>query len=62
MREQERKRLIRGELNKQLEEKKGKKKVEVEEDHMYDDLQKQHCKLLEEREVEKAEDSKRKVM
>ncbi len=39
MREQERKRLIREELNKQLVEKKDRKRVEVEEDHMYEDLQ-----------------------
>ncbi len=62
MREQERKRLIRGELNKQLVEKKDRKGMEVEEDKMYEELQKQHAKLLEEREIEKASEIRRKIM
>ncbi len=39
MREAERKRLIKIELDKQLGEKKGKKVKEVEEDKMYEELQ-----------------------
>lgn len=34
---------------------------EKEEGKMYDELQQQHCKLLEEREIEKLKDMKAKI-
>jgi sorbitol-specific phosphotransferase system component IIBC len=61
MREKERKRLIKIELDKQLREKEGRKKKVVEEDHMYEGLQKQHISLLEQREIEKNEEMRRKI-
>jgi hypothetical protein len=45
--------LIREELEKQLHEKKSRKQREFEEGKMYEKLQEQHIKLLEEREIEK---------
>lgn len=62
MREKERKRLIKQELDKQLYEKRGKKDKIVQEDKMYEGLQQQHLKLLEQREVEKNQEMKRKIM
>ena len=54
MRDRERKRLIKEELDKQLKEKNSRKKAEIEEKLMYENLQDQHVKLLEEKEIEKA--------
>ena len=62
LRDKERKRLIREELEKQLNEKKGRKYREVEENNMYEKLQEQHVKLLEDREVEKNRELKKKIM
>lgn len=62
LRDKERKRLIREELEKQLNEKQGRKYREVEENKMYEKLQDQHVKLLEDREVEKHREMKRKIM
>lgn len=53
LRDKERKRLIKEELDKQLKEKKYKKTRDTEETKMYENLQDQHVKLLESREVEK---------
>jgi len=53
MREKERKRLIKVELDKQLQEKNGKRRQAQDEDKMYEGLQNQHLKLLEQREIEK---------
>lgn len=53
LRDKERKRLIKEELDKQLKEKKYKKSRDTEETKMYENLQDQHVKLLESREVEK---------
>jgi hypothetical protein len=53
LRDKERKRLIRQELEKQLNEKRSRKSREIEEGKMYEKLQDQHIKLLEEREIEK---------
>jgi len=50
LREAERKRLIKAELDKQLGEKGSRKMREKEEDKMYEGLQKQHVDLLEKRE------------
>lgn len=61
LREKERKRLIKLELDKQLREKEGRKYKEKEEGAMYEDLQKQHLKLLEQREQEKNEEMKKKI-
>jgi len=53
LREQERRRLIRNELDKQMEEKKGRQVNELEERRMYEYLQNEHVKLLGQREQEK---------
>jgi len=53
LREQERRRLIRNELDKQLEEKKSREVEEKEERRMYEYLQNEHIKLLGAREQEK---------
>lgn len=47
LRDKERKRLIREELDNQLKEKKSKNQEDVKEDRMYENLQEQHLKLLE---------------
>ena len=62
LRDKERKRLIKQELDKQLREKQGRKKKEQEEANMYETLQEQHIRLLEQREKEKHEEMKRKIM
>jgi len=61
LRDKERKRLIREELDNQLKEKKHKVMADVKEDRMYENLQEQHLKLLEQREVEKHDEIKRKI-
>ena len=62
MRDKERKRLIKQELDKQLKEKKTRKVAEVQEGKMYENLQEQHIKLLEDREKEKMDEMRRKIM
>jgi hypothetical protein len=62
MRDKERKRLIKEELDKQLKEKNSRKKAEVEERRLYENLQEQHVKLLEEKEVEKAAELKNRII
>ena len=62
LRDRERKRLIKEELDKQLKEKNSRKKAEVEETLMYENLQDQHVKLLEEKELEKAAELKKRIM
>ena len=54
LREQERRRLIRGELDKQMEEKKKRANDEQHEKRQYEALQEEHVKLLGQREQEKA--------
>ena len=61
-RDKERKRLIKEELDKQLNEKKSRKRAEIEELRMYEQLQEQHVKLLENKEVEKAAELKSRIM
>jgi hypothetical protein len=55
MRDAERKRLIRQELDNQLNEKKRRAQEEKKEQEMYDVLQEQHIKLLDQREKDKLE-------
>ena len=62
MRDRERKRLIKEELDKQLNEKNSRKRAEVEERRMYENLQEQHVKLLEEKEIEKAAEIKKRII
>jgi len=62
MRDRERKRLIKQELDKQLQEKNQRKKAEVDEKRQYEDLQEQHVKLLDEKENEKSAEVKRRIM
>jgi len=62
LRERERKRLIKEELDKQLKEKNSRKRAEIEERRMYENLQEQHVKLLEEKEIEKAANLKQRIM
>jgi len=53
MREAERKRLIKDELDRQVREKNLRKRKEKHEDELYDELQKKHLELLQEKEVER---------
>lgn len=62
MRDRERKRLIKEELDKQLNEKNSRRRAEVEERRMYENLQDQHVKLLEEKEIEKAAELKKRII
>jgi hypothetical protein len=55
LREQERRRLIKAELDKQIADKKLRETTEVEEKKMYESLMMEHVKLLGQREQEKAE-------
>ena len=50
LREQERRRLIRNELDKQMEEKKNREDGELNERRMYETLQEEHVRLLGKRE------------
>ena len=61
LRDKERKRLIREELDNQLKEKKYKVQEDVKEDRMYENLQEQHLKLLAQRESEKNDEIRRKI-
>ena len=53
MREAERKRLIKEELDRQIKEKNLRKRKERHEDQLYDELQKKHLDLLQEKEEER---------
>ncbi len=53
MREKERKRLIKDELDRQVTEKNLRKRKEKHEDQLYDELQKKHLQLLDEKEKER---------
>ena len=61
LRDKERKRLIKEELDNQLKEKKTKIKDDIKEDRMYENLQDQHLRLLEQREREKMDEIRRKI-
>lgn len=45
-----------------MNEKNSRRRAEVEERRMYENLQEQHVKLLEEKEVEKAAELKKRIM
>jgi len=62
MREQERRKLIRGELDKQLKEKKERGARELEERRAYEALQSEHVMLLGQREQEKMTQHREKIM
>jgi len=53
LREQERKRLIKEELDRQVRDKKARKRREQDEDNLYDNLQQKHLQLLDEKEKER---------
>ena len=53
MRENERKRLIKEELDRQVHEKRARKRKEREEDDLYDELQRKHVELIDEKERER---------
>ena len=53
-REEERKRLIREQLDQQVRQKELKHKDEKDESRLYDEMAEEHQKLLEEREMQKA--------
>jgi len=55
VREQERRRLIKAELDKQIQDKKVRETTENEEKKMYEELMMEHVKLLGRREQEKAD-------
>lgn len=61
MREQERKRLMRQELDKQLIEKRARKEADREENEVYHQLQQEHVKLLGMREQERRDLQKLKT-
>jgi hypothetical protein len=62
LRDAERKRLIREELDKQINAKKVKGVNEGDENKAYDDMAQEHAKLLEQREKEKADVIHDKIM
>jgi len=61
MREQERKRLVKDELDRQVNAKKLRKRNEQEEDRLYDELQQQHLGLLAEKEAERQNELQAKI-
>ncbi len=61
LREQERKRLVKDELDRQVRAKKLRNRNEVEEDRLYDDLQRQHLDLLAEKEAERQGELQAKI-
>ena len=61
LREQERKCLIKEELDRQVKEKNKRKKREVAEDKEYEELQKQHLTLLEQKEKERMRETQQKI-
>lgn len=62
VRDQERRRLIREELDKQIKEKRAKEEAEKVERAMYEELTAQHVKLLGQREQEKADQIRNQIM
>ena len=62
LRDAERKRLIREELDKQIYSKKTKQGNENDENRAYDEMAQEHAKLLEQREKEKADAIHEKIM
>ena len=60
-REQERRRLIKQELDRQVAEKEKREKNEKEERRLYEQLQNEHVKLLGQREAEKAQAIREKI-
>lgn len=62
MREKERKRLIKQQLDKQVKEKGHRKRRNDEENQMYDELQQKHLELLDEKEQEEQNRSRAKAM
>lgn len=62
LRDQERKRLIREELDRQIQAKKGKAQRENVENKEYDEMAEEHYKLQEQREKEKADATMQKIM
>lgn len=62
LRENERKRLIREELDRQIEAKKQRCENEQEENRQFNEMHAEHGKLLEQREVEKMRATKAKIM
>ena len=62
LRDAERKRLIREELDKQIDSKKVKAVNESDENRAYDEMAQEHGKLLEQREKDKANAVKEKIM
>lgn len=62
MRDAERKRLIRDELDKQIRAKKYRADEEKNEATLYDQMQEEHGKLLEQREIDKANAVHEKIM
>jgi hypothetical protein len=61
LREQERKRLIKAELDRQIKEKDKMKQREVAEGKEYEELQKNHIALLEEKERDRLDENSRKI-
>lgn len=61
LREQERKRLIKEELDRQVREKRARKRREREEDDLYDDLQRKHAELIDEKEREREAEARAKA-
>jgi hypothetical protein len=62
LREQERKRLIKDELDRQVREKNKRKKREQQEDSEYEKIQKQHIELLNQKEKERMRDTQQKIL
>jgi len=62
VKEAERKRLIKQELDRQMEDKHYRKYMDKDEDHKYNQLQTMHLGILENREKEKEEEAKRKIL
>lgn len=62
LREAERKRLIKEELDKQVQAKKSREQNLNNENHLYDEMHEEHGKLLAQREQEKQNASKQKIM
>lgn len=61
LREQERKRLIKNELDRQVKDKNARKRREADEDNLYDNLQQKHLTLLEEKEAERQREIEAKI-
>lgn len=61
MREKERKRLIKEELDRQVREKNIRKRRENDENRLYDTLASKHQELLQEKEIERENELKNKI-